>query len=130
MRLRSLTLLLSCCVASAAHAGLALVGETKESIIYINLDAAETKGTVVKAEGSQDFHQQQRMGDQSYLSATFVNEYDCAKRQVRQLALRIYPENMANGGALMNDTEMKDWAVPAAGSALAMMLNKACPPKP
>jgi len=112
-----------------AWSGLALVGETKESIIYINLDAAEKKGDVVKAEGSQDFHQLQTLAGHNYLSAKFVYEFDCATKQVRQMALSIYPENMANGGALLSDTQAKDWATPTNGSAQAMMLNKACPPK-
>jgi hypothetical protein len=124
---------LGCCFLAgfslASQAGLALVGETKESIIYINLDAAEKKGDVVKAEGSQDFHQQQTLSGHSYLSAKFVHEFNCATKQVRQMTLSIYPENMANGGALLNDTQAKEWAVPAAGSAQAMMLNKACPAK-
>jgi len=115
--------------ALAAQAGLALVGETKESIIYINLDAAEKKGDVVKAEGSQDFHQQQRLADHLYLSAKFIHEFDCAKKQARQLSLSIYPENMANGGALLTDTQAKEWGTPAAGSAQALMMNKACPTK-
>jgi hypothetical protein len=125
-----LILLLACLLTPLAHAGMALVGETKESITYINLDAAEVQGAVVKAEGSQDFHRQQRMGDHTYLSAKFVNEYDCTKKQVRQLTLSIYPENMANGGALFNDLQAKDWATPAPGSALLMMLNKACTARP
>ena len=87
-----------------AHAGLALVGETKESIIYINLDAAEKNGAIIKAEGSQDFHQQ----------------------QARQLSLSTYPENMANGGVLQTDNEAKPWAAPIAGSAVEMMWKKAC----
>ena len=103
-----------------------LVGETKESIIYINIDTAETNGLIVKAEGSQDFHRQQRLGDLVYLSSKFVNEYDCAKKQVRQLALSIYPENMANGGDLLNDTQVKDWLTPDNGSTLSMLLLKAC----
>jgi len=124
---------LGCCflagLSLASQAGLALVGETKESIIYINLDAAEKKGDVVKAEGSQDFHQQQTLSGHSYLSAKFVHEFNCATKQVRQMTLSIYPENMANGGALLNDTQAKEWAIPSAGSAQAMMLNKACPAK-
>ncbi len=109
-----------------AHAGLALVGETKESIIYINLDGAEKNGALIKAEGSQDFHQQQHWGGVDYLSAKFVNEFDCEKKQTRQLSLSIYPENMANGGALNTDTEAKPWAALTAGSALEMMWKKAC----
>jgi hypothetical protein len=116
-------------MALASQAGLALVGETKESIIYINLDAAEKKGDVLTAEGSQDFHQLQTLAGHSYLSAKFVHEFNCAKQQVRQLVLSIYPENMANGGALLNDTQAKEWTTPTAGSAQAMMLNKACPAK-
>jgi len=111
---------------NTAWAGMDLVGETKESIIYINIAAAETSGSVIKADGSQDFHRQQRLGDLVYLSSKFVNEYDCAKKQVRQLALIIYPENMANGGELLNDPQTKDWLTPGAGSAMSMLLLKAC----
>lgn len=109
-----------------AHAGLALVGETKESIIYINLDAAEKNGAIIKAEGSQDFHQQQTAAGQQYLSAKFIHEFDCEKKQARQLSLSTYPENMANGGALQTDNEAKPWAAPVAGSAVDMMWKKAC----
>ena len=63
MSQRHLFLVLVCCLVNAAWAGMDLVGETKESIIYINLDAAETRDSVVKADGSQDFHRQQRSGD-------------------------------------------------------------------
>ena len=126
MSKRHLLLVLICCLVNAARAGMDLVGETKESIIYINLDTAETTDRVVKADGSQDFHRQQRLGDLVYLSSKFVNEYDCAKKQVRQLALTIYPENMANGGELLNDTQAKDWLTPGTGSALSMLLFKAC----
>lgn len=112
-----------------ACAGMSLVGETKESIIYINLDAAEKNGDLLKAEGSQDFHQQQQLDGHTYLSAKFIHEFDCSKKQVRQLALSIYPENMANGGALLNDQQAKEWTRPAPGTAQAMMLNKACPAK-
>jgi hypothetical protein len=126
MSKRHLFLVLICCLVNAARAGMDLVGETKESIIYINLDTAETTDRVVKADGSQDFHRQQRLGDLVYLSSKFVNEYDCAKKQVRQLALTIYPENMANGGELLNYTQAKDWLTPGTGSALSMLLFKAC----
>ena len=89
---RHLFLISICCIVNTALAGMDLVGETKESIIYINMDTSETHGSVVRADGSQDFHRQQRLGDLSYLSSKFVNEYDCAKKQVRQLALSIYPD--------------------------------------
>ena len=123
---RHLVLILICCIVNAGHAGMDLVGETKESIIYINIVTAETNGWVVKAEGSQDFHRQQHLGDLVYLSSKFVNEYDCSNKQVRQLILSIYPENMANGGELLNDTQLKDWLTPGTGSALSMLLLKAC----
>jgi hypothetical protein len=123
---RYLILICVCCVVNAVHAGIDFVAETKESIIYINTATAETNGSVVKAEGSQDFHRQQRLGDLVYLSSKFVNEYDCANKQVRQLVLSIYPENMANGGELLNDTQVKDWLTPGTGSAVSMLLLKAC----
>lgn len=130
MRLIPVAVLFTGLSALSAHAGMALVGETKESIIYINLDAAEKNGALIKAEGSQDFHQEQTMAGQAYLSAKFTNEFDCEKKQARQLSLSIYPENMANGGALHTDTDVKPWAALAAGSALEMMWKKACAAKP
>ena len=126
MYMRHLVLIFICCMVNAVHAGIELVAETKESIIYINTDTTETNGSVVKAEGSQDFHRQQRLGDLVYLSSKFVNEYDCANKQVRQLVLSIYPENMANGGELLNDAQVKDWLTPGTGSTLSMLLLKAC----
>jgi len=123
---RHLILICVCCVVNAVHAGIDLVAETKESITYINTATAETNGSVVKAEGSQDFHREQRLGDLVYLSSKFVNEYDCANKQVRQLVFSIYPENMANGGELLNDAQTKDWLTPGNGSALSMLLLKAC----
>ena len=113
-------------MAFQAHAGLALVGETKESIIYINLDGAEKNGALIKAEGSQDFHQQQQLSGHVYLSTQFTYEFDCEKKQSRQLKLSIYPENMANGGALLSDTDTKAWSAPAAGSSTDLMWKKAC----
>jgi hypothetical protein len=126
MNKRYLILICVCCVVNTVHAGIELVAETKESIIYINTATAETNGSVVKAEGSQDFHREQRLGNLVYLSSKFVNEYDCANKQVRQLDFRIYPENMANGGELLNDAQAKDWLTPGNGSALSMLLLKAC----
>lgn len=126
MHKRHLVLIFTCCMVNAVHAGIELVAETKESIVYINTDTTETNGSVVKAEGSQDFHRQQRLGDLVYLSSKFVNEYDCANKQVRQLVLSIYPENMANGGELLNDAQVKDWLTPGTGSTLSMLLLKAC----
>ena len=123
---RYLVLILICSSVKVVHAGMDLVGENNESITYINIDTAEINGLVVKAEGSQDFHRPQSLGAQVYLSSKFVNEYDCANKQVRQLVLSIYPENMANGGELLKDTQVKDWLTPANGSAFSMLLLKAC----
>lgn len=113
-------------IAAPSHAGLALVGETKESIIYLNLDGAEVQGALIKAEGSQDFHQQQQLSGHAYLSAQFTHEFDCEKKLSRQIKLSIYPENMANGGALLTDTETKPWSAPATGSSTDLMWKKAC----
>jgi hypothetical protein len=87
---------------------------------------AEKNGAIIKAEGSQDFHQQQTAAGQQYLSAKFIHEFDCEKKQARQLSLSTYPENMANGGVLQTDNEAKPWAAPIAGSAVEMMWKKAC----
>ena len=118
--------LFTCLLAPCAQAGLALVGETKESIIYINLDDAEKNGAFIKAEGSQDFHQQQTVAGLEYLSAKFMNEYDCENKQVRQLSSSIYPANMAQGEALKTSHEATPWAAPLAGSAFELMWKKAC----
>ena len=120
------TFVLSCFLFNVSHAALTLVTETKEGIVYVDLDSAEKNGDLIKVHGSQDFHRLQNLSDTNYLSAKFVNEFHCEKKEVRQISLSVYPENMANGEVLKTDTEIKPWSTPATGSPLELMLKKVC----
>ena len=113
-------------IVSPARAGWQLVSETRESILYIDLDSAQKNGQLVQAESSQDFHQIQKLAGHAYLSAKFTNEYDCEKKQLRQIALTIFPENMANGDVLFSEKTPQDWAPLQPGSTGEALWRHAC----
>ena len=111
---------------SNAWAGWQLVAETRESILYIDLDTAEKNGNLVKADSFQDFHKMQTLAGQSYLASKNRNEYDCAKNLVRQIEFSIFPENMGNGGALFTENKIQDWIPVQAGSSAQSLWKNAC----
>lgn len=111
---------------SPAWAGWQLVSETRESILYIDLDSAQKNGQLVQAESSQDFHLIQKLVGHAYLSAKFINEYDCEKKQLRQISLTIFPENMANGDILFSEKTPQDWAPLQPGSTGEALWQQAC----
>jgi hypothetical protein len=112
--------------ASPARADLQLVRETRDDILYIDLASAQKNGNLVTAESSQDFHKMQTFSGHSYLSAKFKNEYDCATMKVRQLAINIFPENMANGGILFSEEKPQEWLPLQAGSAAESLWKSVC----
>lgn len=111
---------------SNAWAGWQLVAETRESILYIDLDTAEKNGSLVKADSFQDFHKMQTLAGHSYLASKSRNEYDCAKNLVRQIEFSIFPENMGSGGALFTENKIQDWIPVPAGSSTESLWKNAC----
>ncbi len=111
---------------SSAWAGWQLIGETRESILYIDLDTMEKNGSFVKADSFQDFHKMQSLAGQSYFASKTRSEYDCAKNLMRQIEFSIFPENMGSGGALFTENKTQDWIPVPAGSSAESIWKTAC----
>ena len=111
---------------SSAWAGWQLSGETRESILYIDLDTIEKNGSLVKADSFQDFHKMQSLAGQPYLASKTRSEYDCAKNVMRQIEFSIFPENMGSGGALFTENKIQDWIPVQAGSSAEALWKNAC----
>ena len=108
------------------HAALSILGETPEGILYIDKESAEKQGNNLRVMSTQDFHQPQTLHGHEYLSAKGWYEVDCAGKKIRQVALEIFPENMANGGSLHNDTQVQAWVTPEPSTRLATIWKGIC----
>lgn len=113
-------------ITNYASAGWQIVKETRDGILYIEPDSIEKSGDYIKAVSFQDFHKMQSRSEKSFLSAKFKNEYDCKKIMFRQLELMLFPENMANGELLFNETDVQNWVAPQPDSAEDALLRIAC----
>ena len=111
---------------SSAWAGWQLVKETREYILYIDPDTLEKNGNLVKAVSFQDFHKMQAFAGHDYLASKTMNEYDCAKKLLRQIEFSIFPENMGSGGALFTENKVQDWVPVQAGGAAETLWKSAC----
>lgn len=92
-----------------AHAALSILTETRDGILYIDKEGAEKQGNILRVMSTQDFHHPQTHQSHEYLSAKAWYDVDCAGKKIRQVSLEIFPENMAMGKALHNDTQAQEW---------------------
>jgi hypothetical protein len=109
-----------------AHAGLNVLLETREGILYVDKDSAEKQGSILRVMSTHDFHRLQKLHGQEYLSAKAWYEVDCTEKKIRQVSLEIFPENMAMGGALHKDTEVQPWATPESGTRNGIIWKGIC----
>ena len=96
-------------VAHAGQAGLSILRETRDGILYLDRDSIAKEGGIQRAMSTQDFHRLQNLDGHDYLSAKAWYEVDCAAKKIRQVSLEIFPENMAMGGAVYKKTEPTPW---------------------
>lgn len=96
-------------VAHAGQAGLSILRETRDGILYLDRDSIEKQGNIQRVMSTQDFHRVQNLDGHDYLSAKAWYEVDCAAKKIRQVSLEVFPENMAMGGAVYSKTEAQDW---------------------
>ena len=119
----ALTLMLS---TSSAWADWQLLKETREYILYLDPDTVQKNGSLLKAVSFQDFHKMQMLAEHAYLGSKTLNEFDCEKKQLRQVEFSIFPENMGSGGALFTENKIQDWMSVQAGSPEETIWNKVC----
>lgn len=109
-----------------AQAGLSVLLETRDGILYVDKDGAEKQGNILRVMSTHDFHRIQKLNDKEYLSARAWYEVDCKEKKIRQVSLEIFPENMATGGALHKDTEAQPWAAPDPGTRNGIIWKGIC----
>ncbi|MEK0427992.1 MAG: hypothetical protein RL001_519 [Pseudomonadota bacterium] len=95
--------------AHAGQAGLSILRETRDGILYLDRDSIQKKDNIQRAMSTQDFHRVQNLDGHDYLSAKAWYEIDCASKKIRQISLEVFPENMAMGGTLHSKTEAQAW---------------------
>lgn len=97
-------------LAQAGQAGLSILRETRDGILYLDRDSIAKEGSIQRVMSTQDFHRVQNLDGHDYLSAKAWYEVDCAAKKIRQVSLEVFPENMAMGGAVYKKTEPTPWA--------------------
>ncbi len=126
--MKKIILLLSCLwmMSGTAHAAWTMLKETRDGILYVDKDAAETVASGFKVLSSEDFHVMQNWQGKEYLTAKSWFELDCTGKKIRQLSFEIFPENMAGGGSLYADSKILEWVSPPAGSKHEAIWNSLC----
>jgi hypothetical protein len=125
MRIFLFSLMMTMCC-WPAHAALSILVETRDGILYIDKEGAEKIGNIVRVMSTQDFHKPQTLKSYEYFSAKAWYDVDCDGKKIRQVSLEIFPENMAMGGSLDNDTQVQAWITPDQGSRQAAIWKGIC----
>lgn len=108
MRVFLFSLMITMC-SWPVHAALSILVETRDGILYIDKEAAEKQGNILRVMSTQDFHKPQTLNSHEYLSAKAWYDVDCDGKKIRQVSLEIFPENMAMGTALHKESEAQAW---------------------
>lgn len=119
-------LLVTAPVAYAGQAGLSILRETRDGILYLDRDSIEKQGEIQRVMSTQDFHRLQKLDGHDYLSAKAWYEVDCAGKKIRQVSLEVFPENMAMGGAVYKKTEPQPWSEAEDNSRLGVVWKGVC----
>ena len=113
-------------IAQAGQAGLSILGETRDGIVYLDRDSIEKKDNIQRVMSAQDFHRVQNIDGHDYLSSKAWYEVDCASKKIRQVSLEVFPENMAMGGAVFSKNEAQAWTEADDNSRPGMVWKGVC----
>ena len=119
-------LLLSLLISTDATSALAILAETREGLIYIDQQSVEKTASTKKVAITQDFHEMQTLGAHEYLSSRSWYEIDCAGKKLRQIRIEIFPQNMAMGGILQEDSQTQTWTTPEQGKLQSLIWTALC----
>ena len=119
-------LLLSLLISTNAMSALAILAETREGLIYIDQQSVEKTASTRKVAITQDFHEMQTLGAHEYLSSRSWYEIDCAGKKLRQIRIEIFPQNMAMGGILQEDSQTQTWTTPEQGKLQSLIWTALC----
>lgn len=113
-------------VSTDAVSALTILAETREGLIYIDQTSVEKTTHTQKVAITQDFHEMQTLGTHEYLSSRSWYEIDCAGKKLRQIRIEIFPQNMAMGGVLQEDSQTQAWTTPEQGKLQSLIWSTLC----
>ncbi len=119
-------LLLSLLISTNAMSALAILAETREGLIYIDQQSVEKTASTQKVAITQDFHEMQTLGAHEYLSSRSWYEIDCAGKKLRQVRIEIFPQNMAMGDILQEDSKTQPWTTAEHGKLQSLIWTALC----
>ena len=109
-----------------AMSALTILAETREGLIYIDQISIEKNPSTQKVAITQDFHEMQTLGTHEYLSSKSWYEIDCPGKKLRQIRIEIFPQNMAMGGLLQDDSQTQAWTTPEQGKLQSLVWSALC----
>jgi hypothetical protein len=119
-------IVLSILTSSEAMSALTILAETREGLIYIDQKSVEKNANTQRVAVTQDFHDMQTRGAHEYLSSKSWYEIDCANKKLRQTRIEIFPQNMAMGGTLQEDSQTQEWTAPEQGKLQSLVWTALC----
>ncbi len=126
LSITGLLVLAAVSVTHAGQAGLSILRETRDGILYLDRESIEKQGSIQRVMSTQDFHRVQILDGHEYLSAKARYEVDCAAKKIRQVSLEVFPENMAMGGVVHSTTEAQAWSDADEDSRAGVVLKGVC----
>ncbi len=113
-------------ISTDAMSALTILAETREGLIYIDQTSVEKNTSTQKVAITQDFHEIQILGTHEYLSSRSWHEIDCPGKKLRQIRIEIFPQNMAMGGVLREDSQTQAWTTPDQGKLQSLVWTALC----
>jgi len=113
-------------ISTDAHSALTILTETREGLIYIDQSSVDKTTSTKKVAITQDFHEMQALGTHEYLSSRSWYEVDCAGKQLRQTRIEIFPQNMAMGGIVQEDSKIQAWTTSEQGKLQSLVWTALC----
>jgi dihydrofolate reductase len=77
----------------------------------------------------KDYAEEQSQGDVSFSSVKNINEYDCKKRQIKQLYVSEHEDSMGEGDIVFINYDPAKWQSVETDSAEESLLKLACDEK-
>jgi hypothetical protein len=111
---------------SIVFAGWDEVASDDDAKTYADASTIIKKGSKAKMWSMKDYAEEQSQGDISFSSAKSINEYDCKKRQIRQLYVSEHDDSMGEGDVVLINYEPAKWQSVETDSAEEALLKLAC----
>ena len=97
---------------------------------YVDTTTIRKTGNMARMWDLMDFETAQKISNNGtnilFRSSKTQSEYDCKKKQQRQLYMSLYTENLGKGKVVLTDNNPTKWERSAGGSAAEALWELAC----